>query len=129
MKKALVSIGSRTFRAEVADNVFTRARGLSGRATLAADEAMLFIFPLPWRYSFWMKGMRFPLDIIWIRKGRVADISENVPAPALGASIVSLAGSGIKPRSAVDTVFEVNAGLVRKFGIKTGDKVEVVGRR
>lgn len=115
MKATLVKIGSQTFRAAVADNLFTRARGLSGRASLAADEAMLFTFSLPWRYSFWMQGMKFPLDVIWIRKGCVVDMSENVP----------LHSSAFRPKTAVDAVLEVNAGLVRELGVKIGDKVEL----
>ena len=90
MKKALVNIGSRAFRADVADNMFTRAKGLSGRAVLAADEAMLFVFPLAWRYSFWMKDMKFNLDIVWIRNGAIVDVSENVLAPIPGDSIFKI---------------------------------------
>lgn len=124
MKSALVNISRQTFRADVARNVFTRARGLSGRPNMAEDEAMLFTFPIAMRYSFWMKGMKFPLDIVWIRNGLVADVSENVPMPTPGLSILGL--SGFRPKVAVDTVLEMNAGLVRKFGIRAGDAVEVV---
>lgn len=124
MKKALVRIGRQEFHAEVADNALSRVKGLSGRAALEQDEGMLFIFPLPWRYSFWMKGMRFSLDIIWVRGDRVADISEDVRAPEPGSSIFKL--RGLRPKAAVDKVLEVNAGLVRKLGIRTGNRVEIV---
>jgi hypothetical protein len=117
--RAVVKIGNRTFRAAVADNIGRRAQGLSGRGSMAEDEAMLFDFPITMKYSFHTKDMKFPLDIIWIRNGRIVDISEDVPVRC----------PKVKPRSAVDMVLEVNAGLVRRFGIKTGDRVEVVGNR
>lgn len=117
--RALVKIGNRTFRAAVADNIGRRAQGLSGRESMAEDEAMLFDFPIAMKYSFHTRDMKFPLDIVWIRNGQILDISEDVPVRC----------AKVKPKSTVDTVLEVNAGLVRKFGIKTGDRVEVVGSR
>jgi uncharacterized membrane protein (UPF0127 family) len=123
VKAALVTIGRQTFRAEVADNIVARTRGLSGHAPLAADEAMLFVFPLAWRHAFWMKGMLFSLDMIWVHKGRIVDISADVPAPAPGDSIFDLAK--VRPRAAADMVLEVNAGLAARGGWRVGDQVRV----
>ncbi len=80
---------------------------------------MLFVFDRPGRHGFWMKGMNFPLDFIWINGGRVAQITENVPAPKNGEAPLSLA-----PQVEVDTVLEVNGGFAGKYQIKVGDKVE-----
>lgn len=112
-----VKIGNRTFRAAVADTIARRSQGLSGRESMTEEEAMLFIFPIAMKYAFHTKDMKFSLDIVWIRSGQIMDISENVPVRS----------SGAKPKLAVDTVLEVNAGLARKFGIRIGDEVEVVG--
>ena len=114
-----VKIGSRTFRAAVADTIARRSQGLSGRGSMAEEEAMLFIFPIAMKYAFHTKDMKFSLDIVWIRSGQIMDISEDVPARY----------PKVKPKSAVNMVLEVNAGLIRRFGIKTGDKIEVVGKR
>ena len=43
-----------------------QAKGLSFRNTLNANQGMLFPFHTPGDYSFWMKDMKFPLDILWI---------------------------------------------------------------
>ncbi len=43
-----------------------QAKGLSIKNTLNDNEGMLFLFNVPGEYSFWMKDMKFPLDIIWI---------------------------------------------------------------
>ena len=43
-----------------------RSQGLSGRPNLAAGTGMLFVFEQAGSYAFWMKDMRFPLDMVWI---------------------------------------------------------------
>ncbi len=58
-------INNNLFNLELADTSEKQAQGLSGRAALATSTGMLFIFSQPGRWGFWMKEMRFPLDIIW----------------------------------------------------------------
>lgn len=123
--RARVTVGSHSFRAALADSARSRARGLSGRDSIADDQAMLFTFPRAARHFFWMKDMLFPIDIIWIKDGRVVDVSENLPVPPARASLARIARSGVRPKTAVNMVMEVNAGLVRKAGIKVGDEVKV----
>ena len=122
MRTVQFKVGENVFSADVAENPITRARGLSGRDSMARDAAMLFIFPVPWRYSFWMKDMKFPLDMIWIRKGRVADITSGMPVPAPRQSLFTL--PAFKPTTAVDAALEINAGLAGELSIRIGDKVE-----
>ncbi|GEM_PF-6349034 len=40
--------------------------GLSGRASLDQKAGMLFVLSPEKDWGFWMKGMRFPLDIYWL---------------------------------------------------------------
>jgi uncharacterized protein len=42
------------------------SKGLSVKDTLSENEAMLFVFSTAGEHSFWMKNMKFPIDIIWI---------------------------------------------------------------
>ena len=63
-------IGSKTFALEVADGEAARVKGLSGRDRLPANTAMLFVFPSAKRACFWMKDMRFPIDIVWLDKAK-----------------------------------------------------------
>lgn len=95
-----------------------RARGLSGRAGLAPSEGMLFRFEGPKIQSFWMKEMRFEIDIVWIQDGRVVGVSERAPLPVPGEPPLFL-------RSPVpcDTVLEVAAGSFRRWGLAIGDAV------
>ncbi len=61
-----VTIGSQKITAEVADTTQARTKGLSGRPCIGQNEGMLFVFNQPGFYQFWMKDMKFPIDIIWI---------------------------------------------------------------
>lgn len=52
--------------ADIAANSTQKSRGLSVKDALDENEAMLFVFDTEAEHSFWMKGMKFPIDIIWI---------------------------------------------------------------
>ncbi len=123
-QRVSVAIQNREFNAEIADTIATRNHGLSDRASLPQDAAMLFVFQIPGPYGFWMKDMHFPIDIIWIRRGKIIGFSENLPPPAPGTSMLKL--PSYYPPGTVDRVLEINAGLVKKYGIAVGDPVAVV---
>ena len=61
-----VLINGTKLKAEVARTPAAQQAGLSGRPCIEADQAMLFIFDHLGQYAFWMKGMKFPIDIVWI---------------------------------------------------------------
>ena len=106
---------------EVADTPAERGRGLSGREMLPENSGMLFVFDTPGRYGFWMYGMKFPLDIIWIdEKLRVVYFVENAQP------CVNICETYEPPADAL-YVLEVNAGFVKKYGMKIGDVVELSG--
>ncbi len=87
------------------------------RPGLAADKGMLFILPEEGIYSFWMKNMHFPLDIIWIGKDKkVADITANVP-------LCKQDCESYVPGGNIKYVAEVNAGFADRNRIKIGDRV------
>lgn len=116
-----IILGKNNFSIVVADTFRARARGLSGRESLGENEGMLFLFSIKAKYSFWMKNMNFPLDIIWLIDKKVVGFNENVPAPA-GNSILNL--PTYSPPETINGALELNAGSVKKFGIKIGDTLE-----
>src|SRR5438094_9545272 len=59
-----------TVYVEVARTDAEREKGLGGHAPLGQYDGMLFIFDQPAPYAFWMKGMTFPLDMLWIDGGK-----------------------------------------------------------
>ena len=116
-----VRIDGLTVRAEIARTPEERGPGLGGRPSMPLDEGMLFIFQSEGQPSFWMRGMLFPLDFIWISSGRtVVDITGDVPIePGVAAGESPL----YRPDQAVLYVLEVNAGVVRVAGVQIADAV------
>ena len=66
-----VMINNHTFSVEIATTSAQQQQGLSGRNSLPQNQGMLFIFKTAGRYAFWMKGMKFPLDIIFINNNKI----------------------------------------------------------
>lgn len=108
-------------KVEVADTKEKRTKGLGGRDFLATDSGMIFVFDKAQVYQFWMKGLKFPLDFVWISSMRIVDILSNVEPEAPGTPDESL------PRYAsvipIDMVLEVNSGFVAEHNIRVGDRI------
>lgn len=74
-----ITINGAAFKTEIAKSQAEFAKGLSGRPCILADQAMLFAFTQEGQYRFWMKDMKFPIDIIWINSAdRVAAMEIDV---------------------------------------------------
>jgi len=115
--KALL-IGDKTFNVEIADTIASRTRGLSGRGFLGEGDGMFFIFPYSAIQHFWMKGMKFPIDIIWIVDNKIVGIEHEVTNIFDQEKPVFYL-----PSQAVDYVLEVNSGFARTQGLLVGDNV------
>lgn len=124
-KTAKVAIGSHTFIAEVAKTEAEKEIGLSGRASISDNRGMVFIFDTPGIYSFWMKKMQFPLDIIFIKDDKIITIFKQVTPPQAGADVADNLLPIYTPQGEIDRVLEINSGLVDKYGIKQGDTVKI----
>jgi uncharacterized membrane protein (UPF0127 family) len=82
------------------------------------------VFNAEAEHGFWMKGMRFPLDFIWISGDRrVVALTENVPPPEPGTetSELELFDEDVETQY----VLEVNAGAVAESGIALCDPVAI----
>lgn len=64
----MVTVAGKEIMVRVADTEATQVQGLSGFTGLPADQGMFFLFPKVNYYAFWMKDMRFPLDVIWLKQ-------------------------------------------------------------
>lgn len=117
-----IKIGNTKIQVEIADTKDKRSQGLGGKESLASSSGMLFIFPKADKYSFWMKGLKFPLDLIWIRNDVVVDIIKNAKPPQPNQKDETL--PIYLPREPVDMVLEVNGGFVDSHSIQIGDKIE-----
>jgi hypothetical protein len=112
-----LTIGDRVVvTVELARSMEQKVRGLSGRPGLKPGQGMLFVYDRPQPIGIWMKEMRFPLDILWIREGRIVQIERNAPplTPAGPERVYTATG---------DLVLEVPAGFADAKKIRIGDRV------
>src|SRR3989344_74455 len=118
--EGMVSIADASVSVEIPYTQSGFRQGLAGRDELAEDAGMLFLC-LPGPYpKFWMKGMKFPIDIIWINSDlEVSGISEHVTPDSFPDTIV--------PRAPATHVLEVNAGFADRHGISLGDTIFGLG--
>ena len=111
-----LSIGGEQIITEIARMPAERRCGLSGRKGLDSGEGMLFVFKEAKRHGIWMKGMRFPIDIIWLdADGRVADIARNVSADSYPRIF--------RPDRPAYFVLEVAAGAARELSLSVGTTI------
>ncbi len=107
--------------AELAVTEAQRQRGLMFRDNLSEDQAMLFIFETEGIYPFWMKNMKFSIDILWLDKDRrIVHIEAEVP-PCPGDPCPSYG-----PSQAAQYVLELRAGWVKRHGLRLYDKLEFI---
>lgn len=121
-----VSVGDSVFQVEVAFTSEARAKGLSGRNRLADGSGMLFVYESGRTSQFWMKGMSFPLDFVWIGDDcTVVDIHTFVPNLPTNTADSDL--PRYSPSSPARYNLEIAAGTVVYEGIHVGDRVRFSG--
>jgi uncharacterized membrane protein (UPF0127 family) len=121
--KAQIKINDKIILVLVADNFKHWQKGLGGRNSLGKYKGMLFIFPDIKRHVFVMRDMKFPIDIIWIKNNLIVDFASNVPTE------YEKTEAELTPylaRADSDMVLELPAGTALNWGLKIGDKIEVV---
>jgi len=121
-RTAQVTINGQTIIAEIANTPEERKRGLSGVKYLRSNEGMLFVFDKKDNHSFWMKGMRIPIDIIWISGEEIVGYESRIfPESYRESSELTV----YKPPEPVDRVLEIRAGRFEMFDAEVGDKAEI----
>ena len=107
------------FQVEVADTPSKREMGLQYRRDLGRDNGMIFLFPADAPLSFWMKNTPIPLDMIFINGERkIVCIVEQATPYTLAPRAVAAPSK---------YVLEINGGLAKLHGLKTGDSVRFDG--
>lgn len=118
-KKAIIKISNHVLKAEVAESPRELYQGLSNRDFLCSDCAMLFNFKESTEQIFVMRKMKFPLDIIFINRGKIISIASNLsPDNEKISRYYSSRGNS-------NQVLEVNAGYAIENSLQIGDSVEM----
>lgn len=112
----IIRIGSAVFRTRVATTQGERENGLSHRLFMPPGSAMLFVFEHAEKHCFWMKDMKFKIDIIWFDENKRLVYQEQNVAPASYPK-------NFCPPTPVKYVVEVNAGMSLRYGWQIGDKL------
>jgi uncharacterized protein len=122
LETAEITVGGVPLTVELAYEPADRALGLSYREGLAPGTGMLFLFEEPAPRSFWMRGMQFCIDIIWIENGVIQGAAESVCPEPPGTADTDLR-SYVSPVP-VTYVLEVPAGWLDAYGLGVGTPVE-----
>jgi len=116
---ALVSVGGVNLTVTLSTTPESQSKGLANKNSIAQNEGMLFIFKSPQKYSFWMKDMKFPIDILWAdSSGKIVHIEKN-----LQPCVFFLPCPSYSPNDNSLYVLEVISNFTNKFDINIGDQV------
>lgn len=86
------------------------------RGSMLDSQGMLFIYPDEAPRSFYMKNTYIPLDILFFSSDSIAVSFQENTIPEDENSLPS--------GEPAQYILEINAGLVEKWGIETGDKIK-----
>jgi len=113
-----LNIGNETFTVKVASTDASRRRGLSGinEESLPDDSGLVLKYEQPTNIIITMKGMKFPLDLIFINDGKVIAIKK-----------ARVSSADIDIGKPVTAVLEVKLGC--KGSVSVGDEVDWVGEK
>ncbi|OCP17042.1 DUF192 domain-containing protein [Ensifer sp. LC163] len=101
---------------ELAIDADQREQGLMFRRSMAPDHGMLFDFGETRRVMMWMKNTHLALDMLFVdKRGIVRTIHQDA---------VPFSEAIIDSGEPVAFVLELNAGTVKRLGIKPGDRLE-----
>lgn len=121
--RARINVGQTKLDVQLAITPDQQSLGLGYRNGLAPDTGMLFIFDAPSVQTFWMKGMRFCLDIVWVTESAIVGAAANVcPDPAGTPDADRPNYTSPKP---VRYVLEVPAGWLGSHGYGAGTPVNL----
>lgn len=97
-----------------------RRRGLGGIDDMSESSAMLFAFPQESDWGFWMKNMKFAIDILWL------DTQGTVVYMVRDAQPSSYPDTTFKPdNKRARYVIELRSGTIERAGIREGSKAKM----
>jgi uncharacterized protein len=95
--------------------------GLMARASMPLNHGMAFNFTPPVPARFWMRNTLIPLDMLFVREGKIKNIQADVPP----CKADPCPNYGPDNGELIDRVVELNAGQAKKLGLKVGDQLNI----
>lgn len=107
--------------AELAITDDARQQGLMYRDRMAENQGMLFVFEGEDIHAFWMKNMKFAIDILWLdSQKRIVHLESAVPPCAADPC------PSYVPKAAARYVLELTSGAAERHGLGLYQRVEFV---
>jgi uncharacterized membrane protein (UPF0127 family) len=106
--------------ADIAATSDQKSKGLGVKDSLKDNEAMLFPFSEVGEHTFWMKGMKFPIDIIWLDDDKQVVHVEHSLEPCVPNSFCQT----YTPREDSLYVLETVAGFAQKYNVTQSTLVQ-----
>ena len=107
---------------EVAASEPEITRGLMYRTSLAPDAGMVFLFRPNREVNFWMYHTLIPLDMLFVKNGKIIKLFEDVP-PCKSTNPNDCPTYPVGRGIDVTEVIELAGGYAKQHGIKEGDAV------
>jgi uncharacterized protein len=95
-------------------------KGLDVKEQLKENEGMLFVEKQPAKYDFWMRGMKFPIDIIWLDNDRTVIHIEHNLQPCVSDLDCPLHS----PDKDALYILETVAGFSKKHNVEIGTHMD-----
>lgn len=116
-----VTIDRYNISAFVADTDEKRSKGLSGVENMSENQGMLFVFNYPSKQGFWMKEMKFPLDIIWLDLNNSVIHIEKKLQPCTSVLFCTV----YSPSKDAKYVLETISGFTDLHSVNVGAKIKI----
>lgn len=117
-----IKVGTKDYNLYISKTSQQLEKGLARFDEIKDNEGMIFIFDTPGTYSFWMKDMKFNIDIIFLDENKkVVNIFPNVKFDTYKSPYDY---ENFKPDYESKYVIELKEGEIKANGIKVGDMVE-----
>ncbi len=117
-KTTTITYGAKSLKVWLADTSSKRQEGMmflkSGE--VSANGAMLFVFPVQAKRSFWMKNTLIPLDIAYL---------DSTGLVVTAKSMKPLDETGVPSTKPSKFVLEMKKGAFSRLGIRVGTKFKI----
>jgi uncharacterized membrane protein (UPF0127 family) len=121
-RNRVISLNEKPIEVEVASTYTARQKGLKDRESLPDGKGMMFVFSVSGQHGIWMKNMRFPIDVIWLKDGVIVDMAKNIQPPTQRTANEEL--DIYYPRMPANSIIEMSASTLDKAGVKIGDRIK-----
>lgn len=120
MPKISAKIGDRTFSLYAPTGEESLQKGLAVFDEIGTDEGMIFRGLPVGVQAFWMKDMKFDIDILWVNKDN--EVIHIVYEASKDSYPTKFENPSTRPAS---YVVELSAGAVEKHGVAPGTIVKI----